>query len=147
MKCRSLWYVAPETVVVREIELPALGPDDCLVRVEACGVCTWDLFIFGGGFQEEKPYPFYFGHEGVGYVEETGSKVTALARGQRVALRETSDIGRLGQGHMADFAVLPQRCTIDCQGGAGVMPHAVLVLMYAPVGRFRAHAGPSRVAS
>lgn len=112
MKTPSLWYTARERVEIREVELPAVGPGDALVQVDVCGVCTWDLFIFSGGFQREKPYPFYFGHEGVGRVLEVGADVKSLREGDRVALRETSDIGRVGYGHMASRAVLPEHMLI-----------------------------------
>ena len=112
MKTPSLWYVAPERVEIREVELPALGPGDVLVQVDVCGVCTWDLFIFSGGYQEAKPYPFYFGHEGVGHVLEVGDDVKRLREGDRVALRETTEIGRPGHGHMASRAVLSEHMLI-----------------------------------
>ncbi|HUX13377.1 MAG TPA: alcohol dehydrogenase catalytic domain-containing protein [Spirochaetia bacterium] len=105
MKVRSLWYAGVRKTEIREIELPAPGPRDVLVRIEACGVCTWDLFIFSGGFQGQKKFPFYFGHEGIGRVESVGSGVTRLRSGDRVALRETPDIGSVGGGHMAEYAI------------------------------------------
>ncbi|TVR05537.1 MAG: hypothetical protein EA403_02430, partial [Spirochaetaceae bacterium] len=64
MKAKSLWYTEPRKVEVRDVEVGAPGPHEVLVRVAACGVCTWDLFIFSGGFQEYREFPFYFGHEG-----------------------------------------------------------------------------------
>lgn len=105
MKVRSLWYTDTKRVELRNIDLPAPGPREALVRVDACGVCTWDLFIFSGGFQEQKKFPFYFGHEGVGHVESVGAGVTRVKPGDRVALRETPNIGSIGGGHMADYAI------------------------------------------
>ena len=105
MKAKSLWYVAPRELEIREVEVPAPGPHQALARVDACGVCTWDLFIFGGGFQREKAFPFYFGHVGVGTVHEIGAGVSKVAVGDRVALRESRDIGALCTGHMAEYAL------------------------------------------
>lgn len=105
MKVKSLWYTAPRTLEVREVEIPAPGPHQVLVKVLACGVCTWDLFIYSGGFQKERAFPFYFGHEGVGEVVQLGAGVTAVAVGDRVALRESRVIGAIGTGHMAEYAL------------------------------------------
>jgi 2-desacetyl-2-hydroxyethyl bacteriochlorophyllide A dehydrogenase len=112
MKTTTLWYVGKERVELREVQLPEPARNEALVEVEACGVCAWDLFIYGGGFQVTKPYPFYFGHEGIGRVVETGADVRGLREGQRVALRESPEIGRVGTGHMAGHAVLPEHMLI-----------------------------------
>lgn len=105
MKVRSLWYVGTRQLELREIDLPAPGPYEVLVRVEACGICTWDLFIYSGGFRAFRDFPFYFGHEGVGVVEEAGPLATRFRKGDRVALRESPQIGETGSGHMAEYAV------------------------------------------
>lgn len=105
MNVKSLWYLAPEQLELRDVEIPAPGPHELLVKVDACGVCTWDLFIYSGGFRGFKDYPFYFGHEGVGTVETVGAGVTRFQPGDRVALRESRDIGAIGTGHMAEYAI------------------------------------------
>lgn len=105
MKAKSLWYVGAKQLEIREVSIPEPGPYEMLVRVEACGVCTWDLFIYSGGFQNLKPFPFYFGHEGVGIVEKTGPGVSKYREGDRVALRESREIGAEATGHMAEYAI------------------------------------------
>ena len=105
MKAKSLWYTKPRTVEVRDVEVGSPGPHEVLVKVAACGVCTWDLFIFSGGFQEYREFPFYFGHEGVGTIEAVGEGVSRVAVGDRVALRESAVIGANGRGHMAELAL------------------------------------------
>jgi 2-desacetyl-2-hydroxyethyl bacteriochlorophyllide A dehydrogenase len=108
IKSRSLWYTRERSLEVREVSFPQPGPHEVLVKVDACGVCTWDLFIYSGGFQKERPFPFYFGHEGVGHVVQVGEGVTRVARGDRVALRESPVIGAVGTGHMAEYALQPE---------------------------------------
>mgnify|MGYP006272222651 CR=1 FL=1 len=105
MKSKSLWYTGTRELELREIDVPEPGPSEVLVRVEACGICTWDLFIYSGGFRGFKDFPFYFGHEGVGIVEKLGPKVGRFRQGDRVALRESPNIGAIGTGHMAEYAV------------------------------------------
>ena len=112
MKTRSLWYTGPKQLELREIELPEPGPGEVLVRVSACGICTWDLFIYAGGFQDQKPFPFYFGHEGIGRVVRCGPGVD-LPEDQRVALRESEVIGSPGGGHMAALSIQPAASLIE----------------------------------
>ncbi|TVR29218.1 MAG: hypothetical protein EA404_15355 [Spirochaetaceae bacterium] len=105
MKARSLWYVAPQQLEIRQVDVPDPGPHQVRVQVQACGVCTWDLFIYSGGFQSFREFPFYFGHEGIGIVEKLGPGVSRVAVGDRVALRESAVIGAEGTGHMAEYAL------------------------------------------
>lgn len=111
-KAKSLWYTGPESIELREISIPAPGAHEVLVRLDACGVCTWDLFIFSGGFQAHTPYPFYFGHEGVGTITEIGPGVTRVTPGDRVALRESPIIGAPASGHMAEYAIQREEVVI-----------------------------------
>jgi len=39
---RALVLEAPRRLVMREFQLPAVGDDDALVRVAACGLCGTD---------------------------------------------------------------------------------------------------------
>ena len=65
--------------------MPRPGPDQALVRIEACGVCGSDLFLQKGGFGPEK-LPVVPGHEAAGRVEAVGSAEDAALVGQQVAL-------------------------------------------------------------
>lgn len=40
---RALQWTGPETVAVRDIPVPEIGPSDLLLRVGAAGVCHSDL--------------------------------------------------------------------------------------------------------
>jgi L-iditol 2-dehydrogenase len=62
---------------------PAIGPDDVLLRVAACGVCTSELDIFQR--HSAAALPWYPGHEVSGVVARTGERVTGLAPGDPVA--------------------------------------------------------------
>lgn len=66
-------------------EMPAPGPGEVLVRVEACGVCGSDLFLLDGGFGADR-LPVVPGHEACGRVEALGEGVTDLHAGDQVAL-------------------------------------------------------------
>jgi propanol-preferring alcohol dehydrogenase len=74
---------APLRIVDRE--LPGPGPDDVLVRVDACGVCGSDVFLQDGGFGPEK-LPRIPGHEAAGTIEAIGDAVRGLKAGDQVAI-------------------------------------------------------------
>ncbi len=68
---------------IEEIPRPAIGPDDILVRVHACGICTGDIMSW---YMRRKAGSsgVVLGHEPVGVVEETGASVTEFKPGDRV---------------------------------------------------------------
>jgi propanol-preferring alcohol dehydrogenase len=57
-----------------EREVPAPGPGEVLVRVEACGVCRTDLHLAEGDLRPRRPLTTP-GHQAVGRVEGTGQRV------------------------------------------------------------------------
>jgi propanol-preferring alcohol dehydrogenase len=112
-----------------EVPVPEPGPEEVLIRVLACGVCRTDLHIVEGELPEPK-LPLIPGHQIVGSVEETGSRVSPLTVGQRVGvpwLAETCGVcrfckserenlcdrgvftGYTKDGGFAEFAVAHQR--------------------------------------
>jgi 2-desacetyl-2-hydroxyethyl bacteriochlorophyllide A dehydrogenase len=75
----------PKEFQFQEAELPALLPDEVLVRVAACGVCTSELDMWEGKAGGQM-YPRYPGHEVSGVVDEVGGDVQGLSPGDRVAV-------------------------------------------------------------
>jgi L-iditol 2-dehydrogenase len=63
---------------------PAIGSDDVLLRVAACGVCTSELDMWRG-LAGHAVYPWYPGHEVSGVVEVVGGDVSSLSEGDAVA--------------------------------------------------------------
>jgi alcohol dehydrogenase len=84
---RALVLEAPRRLAERTLPLPALGHDDGLLRVEACGLCGTDHEEYTG---ELFPgYAFVPGHETVGVVEALGPVAGArwgVREGDRVAV-------------------------------------------------------------
>ncbi|KAM6506965.1 hypothetical protein FALCPG4_018777 [Fusarium falciforme] len=58
---------------------------DIDVKIVACGVCGSDLHTATGGWGN-KTWPIVPGHEIIGHVVKTGSKVTSVNVGQRVGV-------------------------------------------------------------
>jgi alcohol dehydrogenase len=84
---RALVLAAPRQLETRDLPLPAIGDDDGLLRVEACGLCGTDHEEFTG---ELFPgYAFVPGHESIGIVERVGPRAAArwgVHEGDRVAV-------------------------------------------------------------
>lgn len=75
---KALVYTAPETLVCREEPVPCLPAGECLVRVEAVGICGSDMHAYLG-HDERRPAPLILGHEAAGVVVEgpgPGRRVT-----------------------------------------------------------------------
>ncbi len=68
-----------------EIEKPAPGPAEVLVKVLACGVCRTDLHVIDGELPNTA-IPIVPGHEIVGRVEAVGRYVTTHTPGDRVGI-------------------------------------------------------------
>jgi 2-desacetyl-2-hydroxyethyl bacteriochlorophyllide A dehydrogenase len=75
----------PKEFQFQEEQLPALHPDQVLVRVAACGVCTSELDMWEGKAGGQM-YPRYPGHEVSGVVADVGKDVQGLKAGDRVAV-------------------------------------------------------------
>ncbi len=71
-------------VEVTTVVVPAPGPGEVVVRVQACGVCHTDVHYRDGGITDE--FPFLLGHEAAGVVEEVGDGVTDVTPGDFVIL-------------------------------------------------------------
>lgn len=75
----------PSVLQCVEEEIPAPGPRDVLIRVLAAGVSYADILIREGVYPGIRNFPLTPGYDVVGQVEETGSDVTSVRRGDRVA--------------------------------------------------------------
>jgi propanol-preferring alcohol dehydrogenase len=70
---------------VREVDVPAPGPGEVLLRVLANGVCRTDLHIVEGELTEPK-LPLIPGHQIVGRVEALGEGAAGVSVGDRVGV-------------------------------------------------------------
>jgi len=72
---------------MEEVPVPALGPNDVLIRVRKAAICGTDIHIFNWDewAQRTVPVPLVVGHEFTGEVAELGSAVTGFKKGERVS--------------------------------------------------------------
>ncbi|WP_135366125.1 alcohol dehydrogenase catalytic domain-containing protein [Halosimplex halophilum] len=83
---RAAVLTGTESFAVRERDRPTPGPEDVLVRVEACGVCTTDIHLYEGSFGVETP--LVPGHEAAGEVVAS-NRPDVVPEGTRVAVNPT----------------------------------------------------------
>lgn len=76
---------APQTFEIADQPVPDIQPDEVLVRVVACGVCTSELDMWEGKAGLDI-YPRYPGHEVSGVVEKVGEDVRTLKHGDPVGI-------------------------------------------------------------
>jgi len=75
----------PNSVSVKSIDDPTPGPNDAVIKVEACGVCGTDIHVIRGEFAPTR-YPIVPGHEFCGEVVAVGGAVMNLKAGDFVAV-------------------------------------------------------------
>lgn len=82
---KALVFHLPKKVTVDTVADPAIkNPRDAILRVTSTAICGSDLHIYNGAFPQ--PRPMVLGHEFMGVVEDVGSEVTNLKRGDRVVV-------------------------------------------------------------
>jgi L-iditol 2-dehydrogenase len=106
-----------------DVERPAIGANEVLVAVRACGICGSDVHGYDGSTGRRIP-PLVMGHESAGVVTEVGAGVTRVKPGDAVALDSLLCCGecelcRAGQGNMCgERRILGVACAEFRQPGA-----------------------------
>ena len=83
-KSRVAMLTKPEHFDIREYNIPEVGDDDILVKVEGCGVCGTDAHEF-----KRDPFsliPVVLGHEGTGEIVKMGKNVKKDSAGKPLAI-------------------------------------------------------------
>ncbi len=71
MKAKQIYFDGVGKARIVEAELPPLRDTQVLVKVDSCGLCTWERYIYEG--TESMPFPFVGGHEIAARVVEKGA--------------------------------------------------------------------------
>lgn len=82
-KMKAWRIFSPGDIRFEEVDLPAVGPEDVLLKVEAATTCGTDLKIYRRGHPKME-FPTGFGHEVCGIVVEKGSEIDNVELGDRV---------------------------------------------------------------
>ncbi|WP_069802598.1 glutathione-independent formaldehyde dehydrogenase [Thermogemmatispora onikobensis] len=82
---KAVVYKGPFQVAVEQVPDPTIQhPNDVIVRITSTCICGSDLHMYEG--RTAAPPGLIFGHENLGIVEEVGSAVTTLKKGDRVVM-------------------------------------------------------------
>lgn len=143
-KMQAAVLVAPRQFALREVDLPAVGPEDALIRVARTGICGTDVHMFNGHYAADR-LPLIPGHEFCGTVAAVGANVTSVAPGARVVADinigcgtcywcrrnevlncpAMTQVGIGRDGAFAEYVALPARLVIEAPQD---VPDAVLAL-------------------
>lgn len=82
---KAVVFLGPKEMEVRDVPEPQCGPDEVVLKINACAVCGTDLRIYNFGDRKVTP-PQIVGHEIAGTIEEIGSNVEGYEVGQRVTV-------------------------------------------------------------
>jgi threonine dehydrogenase-like Zn-dependent dehydrogenase len=122
---RAIVQTGPRALEERELPLPAIGPDDALLRVEACGICGSDYEQYEGALPAK--YPVIPGHEPVGRIAEIGGEAAArwgVGEGDRVCVEALAPCGKCGP--------CTSGTTHLCSGRGGIASYGVLSIDLPP---------------
>ncbi len=75
-KMKAQVFYEPEKMTLQDVPVPAVGPEEVLIRVKACGICGSDVaYFYGASSLETKDGkgPLILGHEMSGEVAEVGA--------------------------------------------------------------------------
>ena len=82
---RAVVWKGPNRVAVEQVDDPRIeSPTDVLVRISTAGICGSDLHMFEGRTAAQPGV--VLGHENMGVIEEVGSAVRQLQKGDRVVM-------------------------------------------------------------
>jgi S-(hydroxymethyl)glutathione dehydrogenase/alcohol dehydrogenase len=82
---KAVVFHKPKDMRVENVPDPRIEhPRDAIVRVTSTAICGSDLHMYNGLIPQ--PRPMTMGHEFMGIVEDVGSEVENLARGDRVVV-------------------------------------------------------------
>jgi threonine dehydrogenase-like Zn-dependent dehydrogenase len=97
-KARAAVQVGPRKYEFQNFDIPEVGDDDALLRVEACGLCGSDVDQYDGKLDAMGlRFPVIPGHEPVGVIQKIGPEAArrwGLKAGDRVAVEPTLGCGR-----------------------------------------------------
>ena len=81
-------FGGPETLALRTLPVPEVGPDEVLIHIESADIAVWDPFEREGGFAKllgtDPKFPYVLGTDGAGTVAAVAAHVNRFKKGDRV---------------------------------------------------------------
>lgn len=109
----------PDQMEIKDVEIPAPGPGQALVKVAASGVNFIDVYHRTGLYKSD--WPANLGMEGSGVVESVGEGVSDFTPGDRVAWA-------MARGSYAQYQVVPAALLVRVPGSLDLKLAAAAML-------------------
>lgn len=134
MKAKGVVFTAPEQVKVLDIEIPEPGPNEVGIRVLYSGISIGtERWILTSKYKGTS-YPLVSGYQLCGIVEEVGSNVTNLNKGDIVFARYSRILGNVRSmwaGHVS-YAVNDSTQVLKVPEGVSPMEASLAVMPAVP---------------
>ncbi len=117
-------YTGIGSLEVREVPVPPPNGDQCLIKVDRCGICGSDLNTYRGQssrttFEEWMKIGYADGHEYTGTVVAVGDQVRSIAVGVRVAVECTRHCGVCDACRRGLYNICVERKDLVWRGNGG----------------------------
>ena len=122
---KTLTYLGPRKMELRDEPEPEPGPGQVRVRVAAAAICGSDLH----GFREASPRripPLVMGHEVVGSVDAVGASVPSSLVGSRVVVMPVVPCGRCARCREGASNLCPERALMGASFPGGFAEACVI---------------------
>jgi alcohol dehydrogenase/L-iditol 2-dehydrogenase len=91
MKAVVLYDKGDKAVEVRDVPVPIIGPEECLVEVKYCGICGSEPHMYHGQLTLLAHPPVILGHEWSGQIVEVGERVRGFVAGDPVTCETAAE--------------------------------------------------------
>jgi len=119
---RAAFLTGTRQFEIRQVPDPRiLKESDVLIRIKTVGVCGSDIHYYASGRigTQVVEFPFIVGHEAAGTVERTGSNVTRVKPGQRIAIDPAVSCGQCDQCRAGRENTCRELLFLGCPGQLG----------------------------
>jgi threonine dehydrogenase-like Zn-dependent dehydrogenase len=87
LKMKAAVLMGQDQLEIKEVLTPSPGPQDVLINVKACAICSSDVSLMHTPWPHQPPYESFIpGHEYAGTVAAVGETVDEFQPGNRVAV-------------------------------------------------------------
>ncbi len=112
-KSKVAMMTAIKTMEIREYDIPEVGDDEMLIRVEGCGICGTDVHEY-----KADPFgclPIILGHEGTGEIVKMGKNISKDTVGEDVKIGDKIVTSIIPCGECEPCKTTPHRTEL-CEG-------------------------------
>lgn len=120
-------YGGPDVLVYEEVDKPAPGPKQVLVRVRAATVNRVDVAVRENRFPTPRKPPKIIGSDGAGTVEEVGADVTTVTVGEDVFFQ---GLGVGSEGSYAEYVLLAEEQAVPKPATLSFVEAAAMGLVF-----------------